>query len=134
MADVVIAGHTRQLRFDLFALSELELRSGKHLGWFLNELADGRCGPAAALWLLWAGRQHETPRPTLAQAQADVAALLAAGGRTHDLMELFVAALTESELYRARHGPNGKPEAASPSATSGSETGSPATSQSSMEG
>lgn len=134
MADLTLNGKTRTLRFDVYALSELELRSGKHVGWFLNELAEGRCGPAVALWLLWAGRQHEMPKPSLDQAQADVVALLEAGGRTFDLCEPFVRTLAESELYRARPSPNAGPEVASPSTASGLGTGSAVTSRSSTEG
>lgn len=132
MADVTLGGKTRTLKFTVFALSELELRSGKHLGWFVTELAEGRCGPAVALWLLWAGLLHETPTVSRQEAERLVVGFLKDGGVTYDLLEPFVVALAESELYRARPAPvgNAQPDAVTP-ATSGSETGSTVTSQSS---
>lgn len=132
MADVVLADQTRTLMFDVFAFEELELRSEKHLGWFLSEIYAGRCGPAVASWLLWAGLQHETPRPTNADVRVLLLKHLNAGGTTFDLLWPIAKAIEESELYRSRAKP-GKPtpEATPPSATSGSGTGSTDTSQSS---
>jgi hypothetical protein len=131
MADVTIGGKTRTLRFDLHALSELELRSEKHLGWFLTELAAQRCGPGVVVWLLWAGLLHETPPPSVADVRALLIAHRTYGGSFADLLLPVMTALTDSDLFRAGSRPNAPPEVSAPSATSGSAAGSTATSQSS---
>jgi len=126
MATVTIGGQSRALRFDVSALSELELRSDKHLGWFLEELHQRRCGPAVTLWLLWAGLQYEAAPPSVQDVKALMAAHVAGGGRMFDFYAPFVTALGESELLRPPKGGEANPptpEAASPSATSGSVTG-----------
>lgn len=130
MAEIIAGGKARTLKYDVFALSELELRSDKHLGWFIQEIQERRCGPAMAVWLLWAGLQHETPPPSKAEAVALVTAHLNAGGVTFDWFPAFVMALSESDLFRSR--PNRQPDVTSPPVTSGSGTGSAPTSPSSM--
>jgi hypothetical protein len=124
MADVVIGGTTRTVTYDLFAFEQLELKSGQHMGWFLSELAAQRCGPGVVVWLLWAGLQHESPAPSVADVRALLVAHRTSGGSFADLLLPFMTAITASDLFRARPPrPNAPPEVASPSATSGSATG-----------
>jgi hypothetical protein len=91
--EIVIDGVARTLKYNTRAIAELELQSEKHVGWFLRELAEGRCGFAVASWLVWAGLQHEATPPSRAAIEAWLDAEIAEGRGPRDCHAPIVRAL-----------------------------------------
>lgn len=118
MSDVQIDGKPRTLKFTAGAMEQLEIQSGKHLGWMLEGLLTS-WGFAPAAWFLWAGLQHEPKPPRIEEIRAVLDAAMASGDGIVQFRQPIY------EAYVAFTGPPKKiePEAGSLSPTSGSGTG-----------
>ena len=124
--DVSLGGKTRTLRFSVIGMASMEVRSEKHLGWYLGEMGQGRYSVAVCLWMLWAGLQHEQAPPTVAEVAGWIQAHIDAG---HPLVDFSVPIGAAMAVFLPERKPpdgdegNVKPEAGSPSPTSGSQAG-----------